>query len=154
MSVSEVQTSDRITKTIDINAPVDRVWRAISDHREFGEWFKVTLDQPFVAGQPSTGHIEFRGNRIAWNADIVAVEPPHRFAFRWRPYAVDPAIDYSAEPKTLVEFSLEPDGDRTRLTIVESGFAGIPAHRRAEAYRMDDQGWSKQAENVRDYVER
>lgn len=154
MPDTDLQTSDSITKTIAINAPLERVWRAISDHREFGEWFKVTLDQPFVAGQPSTGHISFRGNQIAWNADVVAIEPPHRLAFRWRPYAIDPEVDYSAEPKTLVEFTLAKDGAGTGLTVVETGFDAIPAHRRAEAYRMNDQGWGKQVENVRDYVER
>ena len=145
--------SDRIEKTVTIKAPLDRVWRAISDHSEFGTWFKVVLDQPFVAGQPSTGHMTFRDRKIAWNADVVTLEPPHRFAFRWRPYAIDPNVDYSAEPKTLVEFTLTPEGDATRLTVVETGFDAIPEHRRAEAYRMNDQGWAKQVENVRDHVE-
>ena len=145
--------SDRIEKSIAINAPIERVWRALSDHREFGTWFKVVLDQPFVAGQPSTGHMLFRDRKIAWNADVVAVEPPHRLAFRWRPYAIDPEVDYSAEPKTLVEFTLTNNGDATRLTVVETGFDAIPEHRRAEAFRMNDQGWAKQVENVRDYVE-
>ena len=145
--------SNTIEKSVIINAPIDRVWRAISDHREFGEWFGVALDQPFVAGAASTGQIHFRDRKFEWNADIVAIEPPHRLSFRWRPYAIDPDVDYSAEPKTLVEFMLEADGEATRLTVIESGFDAIPAHRRDEAYRMNSQGWAAQVENVRKHVE-
>lgn len=147
--------SDIIEKTILIEAPIDRVWHAISDHKEFGEWFKVALDQPFAEGETSTGRITHPGfEHVAWNADVVAIEPPRRMSFRWRPYAIDPNIDYSAEPKTLVEFTLQPEGDATRLTVVESGFDAIPEYRRAEAYRMNDGGWAAQVENVRKHAER
>ncbi len=146
--------SDSIRKTILIKAPIDRVWRAISDHREFGSWFKVALDQPFVAGQQSTGQITYPGcEHMRWNAEVVAVEAPNLLSFRAHPYAVDPAVDYSAEPTTLVEFELAREGDTTRLTVTESGFDAIPEHRRAEAYRMNNQGWAIQVENVRAYVE-
>ncbi len=146
--------SDIIEKSIVINAPVERVWHAISDYREFGEWFRVALDQPFVAGQPSTGHITYPGyEHCRWNADVVAVEAPRLLSFRAHPHAVDPNVDYSAEPKTLVEFTLEAEGEATRLTVVESGFDSIPEHRRAEAFRMNDHGWTLQVENVRAYIE-
>jgi uncharacterized protein YndB with AHSA1/START domain len=146
--------SDRIEKAIVIAAPIERVWQAISDYREFGEWFRVALDQPFVVGEPSTGHITFPGyEHCRWNADVVAVEAPHLLSFRAHPHAVDPDIDYSAEPKTLVEFRLVAEGEATRLTVVESGFDAIPEHRRAEAYRMNDHGWTLQVENVRAYIE-
>ena len=129
------------------------MWRAISDHREFGSWFKVALDQPFVAGAASTGHMTNKGyEHLRWNASVDAVEPLHRFAFRWHPYAIEPGRDYSSEPTTLVEFLLDPDGDGTRLRVVESGFDALSDSRRDEAFRMNSNGWAKQVENIRDHV--
>ncbi|MEO6580516.1 MAG: SRPBCC family protein [Sphingomicrobium sp.] len=145
--------SDRIERSIFIAAPLDKVWAAISDYREFGSWFGVMLDQPFVAGQSSTGHMSFNDRKFDWNADVVAVEPPKRLAFRWRPFAIDPDVDYSAEPKTLVEFTLAEQDGGTELTVVESGFNAIPASRRDEAFRMNSKGWSAQVENVRRHAE-
>jgi uncharacterized protein YndB with AHSA1/START domain len=130
------------------------VWRAISDHREFGEWFKVALDQPFEPGKPSTGHITHPGyEHIKWTADVVAVEPPRRLAFRWHPYAIDSKVDYSNEPTTLVEFTLSERDGGTDVEVVESGFDAIPAHRRDEAFRMNSGGWEQQMTNVCTYVE-
>jgi uncharacterized protein YndB with AHSA1/START domain len=147
--------TDSIRKSTHIAASIDRVWRAISDHREFGEWFKVALDQPFEAGKKSTGHMLYPGyEHIQWTAEVVAVEPPSRLVFRWHPYAIDPKVDYSSEPTTLVEFTLRERDGGTEVTVVESGFDAIPAHRRDEAYRMDSNGWEQQMKNVRDYVER
>ena len=144
---------DKIEQNISLSVPLERVWRAVSDHREFGTWFKVTLDQPFVAGQASTGHMTNKGyEHVRWNASVDAVEPPHRLAFRWHPYAIEPGRDYSNEPTTLVEFMLEPEGDGTRLRVVESGFDALPDSRRDEAFRMNSNGWAKQLENIRDYL--
>lgn len=145
--------TDIIERRIFIAAPLARVWTAISDYRQFSIWFGVALDQPFVAGQPSTGHMSFRDRRFDWNADVVTVEPPYRFAFRWHPYALDPEVDYSAEPTTLVEFTLAEQGDGTELTVVESGFDALPASRRDEAFRMNGNGWTAQVDNVRRHVE-
>ncbi|MFL6733980.1 MAG: SRPBCC family protein [Sphingomicrobium sp.] len=146
--------SDSITKDVFIAAPVARVWQALTDHHEFGQWFGVALDGPFAAGTPSTGHMTIKGyEHIAWNADVITMEPTHRFAYRWRPYALDPNVDYSAEPKTLVEFTLSEENEGTRLIVTESGFNGIPAHRRDEAYRMNNRGWTAQVENIRTHVE-
>jgi uncharacterized protein YndB with AHSA1/START domain len=146
--------TDSIRTSTHIPAPIDRVWRAISDHKQFGEWFKVALDQPFEAGKPSTGHITHKGyEHIRWNADVVAVEPPRRLAFRWHPYAIDPNVNYSNEPTTLVEFTLSERGGGTDVEVVESGFDAIPAHRRDEAFRMNSRGWDQQMVNVREYVE-
>lgn len=145
---------DRIEQSVRLNAPIDRVWRAISDHREFGEWFKVALEQPFEAGKPSTGHITHPGyEHIRWKAEIVAVEPPRRLALRWHPYAVDPNVDYSNEPTTLVEFTLREADGGTELKVVESGFDALPASRRDEAFRMNSQGWEGQMINIRKHVE-
>ena len=145
--------TDRIEETTHIQAPIQRVWEAISDHRQFGEWFRVAIDQPFEAGKSSTGHITHPGyEHVRWNADVVAIEPPHRFAFRWHPYAIDADVDYSAEPTTLVEMTLSERGEGTEVRVVESGFDAIPAHRRDEAFRMNSHGWAAQMQNVRDYL--
>lgn len=145
--------ADRIEKTIELKAPVERVWRALTDHAEFGAWFRAKLDEPFVVGETSRGRITYPGyEHLAWEAEVVAMERPHRFAFRWHPYAVDPAVDYAAEPTTLVEFRLEAMAGGTRLTVVESGFDALPAHRRDEAFRMNEGGWEAQVGNIRAHV--
>jgi uncharacterized protein YndB with AHSA1/START domain len=146
--------TDKIEAETTINAPLERVWEAVGDHRRFGEWFKVALDQPFVAGEQSTGPITHEGDEhVRWTADVVAVEPPTRLAFRWRPYAIDQDRDYSAEPTTLVEITLRAMGNATRLRVVESGFDALPPSRRDEAFRMNASGWEQQMANVRAYVE-
>jgi uncharacterized protein YndB with AHSA1/START domain len=146
--------SDRIEKVVDLKAPVARVWRALTDHQEFGAWFRVRLDGPFVPGQASRGNITYPGyEHLRWEAVVQAMEPERRFSFTWHPYAVDPKADYSQEPSTLVEFTLEPIPTGTRLRIVESGFDRLPAHRRDEAFRMNEGGWSAQAENIARHVD-
>ena len=146
--------ADHITKTIELNAPIERVWQALSDYREFGAWFRVKIETPFMPGEKASGHITNPGyEHLRWEVTVVAMEAPHRFAFTWHPYAIDPAVDYSTEIPTLVEFTLEPSGGGTRLTVVESGFDKVPAHRRAEAMRMNDGGWAAQMDNIRGYVE-
>jgi uncharacterized protein YndB with AHSA1/START domain len=145
---------DRIEKTIELRAPVDRVWRALTDHREFGEWFRVKLEGPFIPGDVSRGRITYPGyEHIVWEAKVVALERPRYFSFTWHPHAVDPDVNYSSEPPTLVEFRLESTSIGTRLTVVESGFDALPVHRRAEALRMNDGGWAEQMKNVQAYVE-
>jgi uncharacterized protein YndB with AHSA1/START domain len=146
---------DRIEKHIELKAPVARVWRALTDYREFGEWFRVKLDGPFVPGEVSTGHITYAGyEHLKWNATVKAMEPERLFSFTWHPYAVDPDADYSAEPPTLVEFKLEPTpAGGTLLTVVESGFSKIPAGRRAEAFRMNEGGWAHQMKNFAAHVD-
>ena len=144
---------NKIEKQIELNAPVSRVWRALTDYREFGEWFRVALDGPFVVGQPARGHITWPGyEHIVWEATVQKMEPGKLFSFTWHPYAVDPAVDYSAEPPTLVEFRLEPTVTGTRLTLTESGFENVPAHRRAEAFRMNEGGWTQQMQNIKTHV--
>jgi uncharacterized protein YndB with AHSA1/START domain len=147
--------NDRIEKHIELEAPVARVWRALTDYREFGEWFRVKLDGPFVPGEVSTGHITYAGyEHLKWNATVKAMEPERLFSFTWHPYAVHPDADYSAEPPTLVEFKLEPTpAGGTMLKVVESGFSKIPAGRRAEALRMNDGGWAEQMKNIAAHVD-
>ena len=145
--------SDRIEKQIELKAPVSRVWRALTDHREFGEWFRVKIDGPFVPGMPSTGHVTYPGyEHVQWHAIVQRMEPESLFSFTWHPYAVDPKIDYSAESPTLVEFRLEPIPGGTRLRLTESGFDKLPANRRAEAMRMNDGGWTEQLKNIEHHV--
>ena len=115
--------SDRIEKSIELNAPVERVWRALTDHNEFGEWFRVKLDGPFAPGEVSRGRITYPGfEHVKWEAEIKQMEAPRLFSFTWHPYAIDPDVDYSRERPTLVEFRLEPTSSGTRLIIIESGF--------------------------------
>ena len=144
---------NRIEKQIELRAPVSRVWRALTDHREFGQWFRVALDGPFAPGQPSTGHITWPGyEHIRWEAVVQQLVPETLFSFTWHPYAIDLAIDYSTETPTLVEFRLAPTATGTLLTLTETGFENIPAHRFADALRMNSNGWSQQLENIRTHV--
>jgi len=144
---------DRIEKRIELEAPVSRVWRALTDHREFGEWFRVKIDGPFVPGQVSLGHITYPGyEHLKWEAVVQKMEPERLFSFTWHPYAIDPKMDYSNEPQTLVEFRLEPTATGTLLFVTESGFDKIPSHRRDEAFRTNDGGWTQQMKNIETHV--
>lgn len=146
--------NNSIEKQIELDAPVSRVWRALTDHREFGEWFRVRIEAPFVAGREARGQITHAGyEHITWRAVIQTIEPERLFSFTWHPYAIDPEVDYSDEAQTLVEFRLEPHGSGTRLTLTESGFDKVPASRRAEAFRMNEGGWTQQMDNIRKHVE-
>jgi uncharacterized protein YndB with AHSA1/START domain len=146
-------TNDRIEKRIELKAPVSRVWRALTDYREFGEWFRVKLDGPFVAGEVSRGHITHPGyEHVVWEAVVQKMEPEKLFSFTWHPYAIDPKVDYSKEPPTLVEFRLEKTATGTLLLLTESGFDRIPSGRRDEAFRMDDRGWAEQMKNIEKHV--
>ncbi len=147
-------STDRIEKQIEVNANVTRVWRALTDYREFGQWFRVNLEGPFVVGETTRGQITYPGyEHVTMEVIVDAIEAEQRFAFWWRPYAIDPQVDYSAEPRTLVEFTLEATATGTRVRVTESGFDGIPAHRRDEAFRMNEGGWAAQVTNIRDHVE-
>ena len=146
---------NRIEKQIELRAPVSRVWRALTDHREFGQWFRVALDGPFVPGEPSTGHITWPGyEHIRWEATIQKMEPPHLFSFTWHPYSIEPNIDYSKEIPTLVEFTLQSTPNGTLLRLTESGFENVPAHRRAEAFLKNGNGWIQQMKNIAIHLSR
>src|SRR5262245_24327194 len=126
--------NDRIEKHIELKAPIERVWRAITDHEQFGAWFRVKLEGPFVPGQVSRGRITYPGyEHVVWQATVKEMQRPTLFSFTWHPYAIDPNVDYSQETPTLVEFRLAASANGTRLTVVESGFDKIPPHRRMEA---------------------
>ena len=146
-------STDRIEKKLLLRAPRSRVWRALTDAGEFGQWFGVEMRGSFAVGERLLGKITTPGyDHLTMEVTVERMEMERLFAFRWHPYAIDPAVDYSAEPTTLVELRLEDVPGGTELTVVESGFDAIPAARRAEAYRMNEGGWAAQLENVRRHV--
>src|ERR1700747_58737 len=144
---------DRIEKWFELEVPVARVWRALTDYREFGEWFRVRIEGPFVPGEVSRGHITHPGyEHLKWEAVVQAMEPERLFSFTWHPYAVNPEIDYSKKTPTLVEFRLEKTATGTLLLLTESGFDKIPSDRRLEAFRRNDGGWTEQMKNIENHV--
>jgi uncharacterized protein YndB with AHSA1/START domain len=147
-------SGDRIERSIEIRAPLRRVWQALVDAREFGAWFGVALEgERLVAGQEMRGRITHPGyEHLVFTAAVERVEPELLLSFRWHPYAVDPTVDYSGESTTLVVFELEPVADGTRVRVTESGFDALPAARRAEAFRMNSQGWDAQMHNIERHV--
>src|SRR5579863_6680750 len=150
-----INMSDRIEKRIELKAPISRVWRALTDHREFGEWFRVKLEGPFVAGQVSTGYITYPGyEHLKWEALVKEIVPEKLMSFTWHPYGIDPKVDYSKETPTLVEFRLEKTPGGTLLLLTESGFDKVPSGRRDEAFRRNDGGWTEQIKNIESYVAR
>jgi uncharacterized protein YndB with AHSA1/START domain len=152
---TKTSTTDRIEKTIDMKASRARVWKAISDSKQFGTWFELDVDGPFETGREVEGHISSKGKYEGFKfaLRVERIEPETYFSYRWHPYAVDRSVDYSKEPMTLVEFRLEDVPGGTRLRITESGFDRIPAARRAEAFRMNDGGWTEQAQRVARFAE-
>jgi uncharacterized protein YndB with AHSA1/START domain len=145
--------TDRIEKRIELKAPISRVWRALTDYREFGQWFSVEIEGPFVPGQPARGQLTYPGyEHLKWEVVVQKMEPERLFSFTWHPYAVDPKMDYSNETPTLVEFRLESTTSGTLLLLSESGFDKIPSGRRLEAFRMNDGGWTQQMKNIEKHV--
>jgi len=147
--------NDRIEKRIELKAAISRVWRALTDYREFGEWFRVKLDAPFSVGRISRGQMTYPGyEHYKWEARVEKMEHERLFSFTWHPYAVDLKRDYSKETPTLVEFRLEKTEDGTLLVLTESGFDKIPPERRLEAFRMNEDGWTEQMKNIQKHVEK
>ncbi|MGV0834954.1 SRPBCC family protein [Mycolicibacterium thermoresistibile] len=157
-------SSDRIEKSVVLRAPLDRVWRAISDAEQFGQWFGMRFDGPFVAGTSVNGVVtpttmddtvaamqqQYSGLADTW--DIVAVEAPQRLAFRWHPFGPESGVDMGSEPTTLVEFTLTETAEGVLLRIVESGFDAIPAHRRKSAFDANSEGWAAQVRLIGNYL--
>jgi uncharacterized protein YndB with AHSA1/START domain len=157
-------TTDRIEKRVLLRAPRERVWRAVSDAQQFGAWFGVEFDSPFVAGAHLTGRITptqvdaeiakaqepHAGKAFEWSVE--RIEPMQLISFRWHPFAVDPGVDYSQEPTTLVTFELQEEAEGTRLTISESGFDRIPLERRLKAFAANEQGWQAQSQLIAKYL--
>lgn len=146
--------TDRIEKKILLRAPLQRVWRALADSTEFGSWFGMKFEGPFAPGRtmraritgtsvdPEVARMQRQHEDLVFEITIDRMEPERLFSFRWHPGAVEPGVDYSAEPTTLVVFELEQKPDGVLLTITESGFDRIPLERRARAFRDNEQGWT------------
>ena len=148
-------STDRIEKQVVYDAPRSRVWRALTDVRQFGEWFGASLSSPFVPGTVVTGKLGAKGyEHVTLHFWIEAMEAEKRFSFRWHPYAIEQGVDYSSEPTTLVSFTLDDVPGGTQLTVVESGFDAIPESRRAKAFTSNSKGWAAQLENIRKYLAR
>jgi uncharacterized protein YndB with AHSA1/START domain len=146
-------STDRIEKTAVLDAPRSRVWRAITDVAQFNQWFGVNLESPFTPGAEVRGKITYPGyEHVEMTIWIDRVEPERFFSLRWHPHGIDPAVDYSKEPKTLVTFTLEDAGAKTKLTIVESGFDGIPESRRHAAFTSNSGGWAEQLTRIADFL--
>jgi uncharacterized protein YndB with AHSA1/START domain len=145
--------TDRIEKNIEVRAPRSRVWRAISNSKEFGTWFRMNVDGDFTEGAKLRGRITHPGyEHVTLDLLVEKIEPERYFSYRWHPHALDTSVDYSSEPMTLVEFILEDVEGGTAVTIIESGFDRIPAERRDEAFRSNGNGWSGQIKNLAQYV--
>ncbi|WP_242342802.1 SRPBCC family protein [Anaeromyxobacter terrae] len=146
-------STDRIEKQIVLRAPRARVWRALTDLREFGSWFGVKMETGFAPGAVARGRITYPGyEHLVFEATVERMEPERLLAWRWHPAPLDAAADYSKEPTTLVTLTLEETPEGTRLTVVESGFDQLPLERRAEAFRMNEGGWAEQMRNVERHV--
>jgi uncharacterized protein YndB with AHSA1/START domain len=146
---------DQVEKIVELAAPVARVWRAITNHTEFGEWFRVRLDNPFKVGETTTGNITSPGHEhMEWVSLTEQMDHERLFAFSWPPSAIDPDTEYDADAKVRVEFRLEPTERGTRLIITETGFQQFPASIRLEVLRSNTEGWDIQAKNIAAHVER
>jgi uncharacterized protein YndB with AHSA1/START domain len=157
---------DRIEKTVVLRAPLERVWQAISDAKEFGTWFGVEFDGPFAPSKAMTGRIvptkvdpevaklqePHRGAKF--EITVESIEPMKLFSFRWHPFAIDPNVDYSKEETTLVEFRLSAESGGTKLVITETGFDRVPLERRAKAFTANEGGWEHQSKLLEKYVSR
>jgi uncharacterized protein YndB with AHSA1/START domain len=147
-------STDRIERKVLIKAPRTRVWRALSDAGEFGDWFGVNFKgKTFVAGKHVQGKITYPGyEHLTMDVLIERIVPEQLLSWRWHPAAIDPKVDYSQEPTTLVEFELRDVEGDTMLTVVESGLDKIPLARRADVFRMNSSGWDEQMENIKKHV--
>ena len=146
--------TDRIERKVLINAPRARVWRAVGDAGEFGDWFGVNFKgKEFAEGKHIQGKITYPGyEHLIMDVLIERIVPPQLLSFRWHPAAIDPKADYSHEPTTLVVFELKEAEGGTMLSVVESGLDKIPLARRADVFRMNSSGWDEQMENIKKHV--
>jgi len=161
-----VAVTDRIEKHVLLNASRARVWKALSDAKEFGDWFGVKFDGPFVAGaalrgvtvptkaDPEIARMQEPYAGKTFDITVDRIEPQRLFSFRWHPYALEPGVDYSKEPTTLIVFTLEEQPNGVLLTVVESGFDQIPLERRAKAFAANEGGWEKQMTLIEKHLAR
>lgn len=145
-------SDDMIVKVVELRAPQARVWQALTDHKQFGVWFRVDLDQEFQVGGKSTGQMTYPGHEgVPWLVYVERMEPERLFTFRWYD-SDDRSKQDNDQPALLVEFQLEEIPNGTRLTITESGFSALPHPRRIELMRGNQEGWNIQADNIARYL--
>src|SRR3984893_1964804 len=158
--------TDRIQKRILLHAPLKRVWSALADSTEFGTWFGMKFNEPFVPGKLMRGTIvptkvnadvakaqeKYEGMPVEITIEQMA--PERLFSFRWHPYAIEQDVDYSAEPTTLIEFLLQETKDGVMVTVTESGFDQIPPARRVKAFTANEQGWGVALKLIEEYLVR
>jgi uncharacterized protein YndB with AHSA1/START domain len=145
--------NNRIEKQIELNVPLSRVWQAIADYREFGQWFGVNLEKPFSVNQVTKGKITTPNYEyVKFEAIAQKIQPENYFSYTWHPYAVDLDTDYSEETPTLVEFTLKKTQAGTLFTVAETGFDEIPHHRQEEAFEMHEKGWTEQLQNIKRHL--
>ena len=148
-----IAAQDRIEKIVELRAPVSKVWSALTDHRQFGEWFHVKLENPFEVGVVTKGRVTHPScDHMEWESTTEELTPESRFVFSWPPSAVDPDTEYPADAKVTVVFELEPTAEGTRLTITETGFMQFPERKRLDVLRSNTNGWDMQAVNIAEYV--
>ncbi len=156
--------TDQIVKSIVLQAPLPRIWRALSDSTEFGSWFGMKFEAPFTPGaimhgaiRPTTVDAEIARMQKPYEGTpaeitIERMEAERLFSFRWHPYAIEPGVDYSQEPATLVAFTLEQTPEGVLLTVTESGFEQLPVARQAKAFAANEGGWGMQMKLIERYV--
>lgn len=156
--------TDRIEKHILLRAPRERVWRAISDSTQFGKWFGVSLQGPFLQGQRVAGRIvptsvdtEVAKMQEPWagmacDFYVERIEPMDRFSFRWHPGAEEAGLEAPEHEMTTVMFELKDVPGGVLLTITETGFDRIPLERRAKAFADNEGGWEMQTKLIEKYL--
>ena len=151
--MTEQPIQDRIEREIEIKAPVARVWKALTDHEQFGVWFMVKLEGPFQLGKITKGLTTYKGfEHVKFWAKVTKLEHHRVFSYEWHPYAGEKGVDYSKEPPTTVEFTLEKTADGTSLKVIETGFKSLPKNRQVDAFRANEGGWEAQLRNIEVYV--
>jgi uncharacterized protein YndB with AHSA1/START domain len=147
-------STDRIHTQVVLHAPTARVWRALTDMREFGAWFGIALPAgtftPGVQVEGRVTHPDYA--HLTLRLSVEHVQPERLLSFRWHPGATEPGIDYESEPTTLVVFELHPTDNGIMLTVDESGFDHLPPARRESAYRGNEGGWIEQMDNIARHV--
>ncbi|WP_313060790.1 SRPBCC family protein [Pseudomonas rhodesiae] len=145
---------DRIERKILLNASRKKVWDALTDAEQFGQWFGIALKgKAFAEGETVEAPITYPGyEHVIWKARIERILPQTLFSFRWHPFAVDDTIDYEKENPTLVEFTIEDHAPGILLRVVESGFNEIPDARRQKAFKMNSRGWDEQMGNIENFL--
>jgi uncharacterized protein YndB with AHSA1/START domain len=146
--------ADRIERSLELDVPTARVWRALTEHLQISAWFGARFEEPFHAGKTAAATVTHPGYEgLTFEINVVARNEPQLFSFEWHPYPIDLNRDYSAERRTLVEFHLRPMSKGTRLTVIETGFDGLPADRAAQAYAGNSEGWDNQLRKIAKHLD-